>query len=163
MSGESRFPALVTRGGVDALLCDPCDLSREDVDRVVLELQDRVHELLDIGARDRAVSERAMLCSHWGLTKRQAALLLKLASSSGTVSHARLHLSSIDGRREAGDYLLKPGGASNASAVQVSKLRKKLKDKGITVHTAWGEGYYLDSESRAVVKGFLIDKLGGVS
>lgn len=33
--------------------------------------------------------------------------------------------------------------------VFVCKLRRKLVPFGITIHTRWGEGYYLDAETRA--------------
>src|ERR1019366_5162258 len=41
---------------------------------------------------------------------------------------------------------------SNILAVQISKMRRLLKPHGVVITVVWGEGYSLDSETRAAYR-----------
>jgi DNA-binding winged helix-turn-helix (wHTH) protein len=83
----------------------------------------------------------ATCCAQFQLSRAEGAAFVKLLSGD-FVSHKELHAAVAS----------KPGAHPKTVAVVISRLRKKLADRGIKIITVYGlGGYRLDRNTRALL------------
>jgi DNA-binding response OmpR family regulator len=120
----------------------------------ILDLRDQVYDLqqklancleearLDVGRPPRQFPRS------WRLTPAEAAMLgLFAASVDGFASRKDLHFVSARKNKYTGVKIVD---------VMVCKLRRKLRDTGISITAVWGAGYEISPESLAFLKAALV-------
>ena len=121
----------------------------------IIRLRDQIDTLREenrqlrreIGAADDATFVRHC-CQVFGVTKSRAHLLSVLMAAKVN-SKQGLLLAYSDPARETPDIKI--------ITTLVSDLRAALKPHGITIDTAWGQGYSVPAESKAKIRALVAD------
>jgi DNA-binding response OmpR family regulator len=114
-------------------------------DEIIADLENRIGQL------ERALGVHVIYSQELGLTKAESSVvgLLEKRPPSAAMSSEQI-LEALPIFQKGGpDYR-----DSNLTSVYICKIRKKLERHGIKIITLWGQGYYLDDESKEKLQAF---------
>jgi hypothetical protein len=137
---------------IDYLNGDPADYGREEIEWMVHELQDRLRYVSERVETNEAVS---LVQKAFGLKPATAKMLLQLSKGRVETRDALASVSSpsvvagLDVEHKTGPKLVD---------VQISYLRKGIKQSGLKIETLYGIGYQMDPASCEKLKHILSRK-----
>jgi len=129
------------------------NLQLSQQDRTIFRQRERIEELeeevrqLKIQIRD-TLSPVTLFPLSWGLTPTQERLLAALYRAAGSLTHEQC-FAAIGSRADDMRSLV---------AVQISKLREKIKPLGLKVVNRWAIGFEMPPESKAIVSASIAER-----